>query len=84
MMEALSNLPELERRVIEQSAVGVTYGMCAFLCVCVWVCVYSPQLSNKQSQLSGMLTLQLCNGLCCDPIQRESMALTCLTPRKLK
>lgn len=25
MMEALSNLPELERRVIEQSAVGVTY-----------------------------------------------------------
>lgn len=39
MMEALSNLPELERRVIEQSAVGVTYGMCAFMGVCMGVCV---------------------------------------------
>ena len=26
MMEALSNLPELERRVVEQSEIGVTYG----------------------------------------------------------
>lgn len=60
-MEALSNLPELERRVIEQSAVGVTYGMYVVLyvcfCVCVSVCL-ALAYKKKQSQLSVCL---LCN-----------------------
>lgn len=65
MMEALSNLPELERRVIEQSAVGVTYGMYVVLYVCfcvnVSVCV---ALAYKKNGLNFLdVIMQLCNGL---------------------
>lgn len=64
MMEALSNLPELERRVIEQSAVGVTYGMYVVLyvcfCVCVSVCVaLAYQKKKKTVSTVWMFIMQL-------------------------
>lgn len=78
MMEALSNLPELERRVIEQSAVGVTYGMYVVLCVCFCVAYKKNSLNCVYVYYATVQWLMM------QPIQWEFMALTHSTPWKLK